>query len=343
MTARRLPFPLILPLSLIMLLASFWGTLAIWFKMPGPDLLRYVVIGFFVFLNGAAFIALFKTRHLRPFLVFAGIFALLLGWWSTLTPPSEGNWVPDVARQVTGEIDGDLVTLTNIRDFEWTSAQEGKTNWITGTYDLSQLETVDMLLSYWGSPNMAHFILSYGFADGRQLAWSIEVKRSVGHKFSPVEDFFRANPLVIIAATERDVVGVRTNYRNQDVLMLRIAREPAQIRSLFEEYVKDANKLAARPAWYNTIETNCTTVVVRMLDAIGGKVDFDWRILVNGYLPEYVYEKGSVVNNIPIEELLALSRISPKAQAVGLSDAARFSAAIREGVPGPPVRSGVTN
>ena len=340
MTAYRLPFVLILVLALTVFFAGIWGAAALWFRMPGPDALRYIVLAFLVFVSGGAFFALFKTRHLRPFLVFAALFAVLLAWWSTLTPPTDTDFAPDVARQVTGKIEGDQITLSNIRDFEWTGPQEAGENWLTDTYDLSQMTGVDMLLSYWGDPKMAHFILSFGFADGRQLAWSVEVKRSRTGGFSPIADLFRANPLVIVAATERDVVGVRTNHRGEDVLMLRLAASPAEARLLFEQYVTDANELAAEPAWYNSLATNCTTVVFRMIQAAGGEFDLDWRILVNGYLPEYIYDRGSVVNDISVEELRELGRISAKGQAAGLADSAAYSAAIRAGVP-LPARTGV--
>lgn len=339
MTSIRLPFLVILPLALVVLALGVWGGMALWFRLPGPDAIRYVVIGVFAFLSAGCFFALFTSRHLRPFLVFAGVFALVLGWWSTLTPPSDTDFAPDVARQVTGEISGDQVTLTDLRDFAWTGPQEAAENWLIETYDLSTITGVDMLLSYWGDPKMAHFILSFGFEDGRQVAWSVEVRRARDGGFSPIADLFRANPLVVVAATERDVVGVRTNYRGEDVLMLRLTATPAEARALFEAYVEDANALAAKPAWYNSITTNCTTVVYRMIEAAGGQLGFDWRILVNGYLPEYIHERGTVVNDISVEELRALGQISAKGQAVGLSDAAAYSAAIREGVP-LPARSG---
>ena len=333
MTAHRLPLLLVVPMALFLLGASVWCLMALWFRMPGPDMLRWTAMAVFAFLNLAAFMALLNTRHLRPFLVFLVLYALVLGWWSTLRPPTVADWAPDVAQQVTGTFDGDLVTLTGVRDFEWTGPYEAQDNWVTRTYDLSQLESLDLILSYWGDPKMAHFILSFGFAGGEQLAWSVEVRRTVNGGFSPIADMFRANPLSIIAATERDVVGVRTNYRGEDVLLLRLTTDPFSTRDLFEEYVIDANKLAAKPAWYNSIKTNCTTVVFNMFDAVGRRIDFDWRIIANGYLPEYVYDEGVVVTDIPVSELREQSRISAKAKAFGLGDG--FSQAIREGLPEP--------
>lgn len=304
-----------------------------WFRLPGPDILRWGLIGSFTFLSAASLLALLQTWRMRPFLFFLAMFALVVAWWNTLKPPADADWAPDVAQQVTGVFDGDLVTLTGVRDFEWTGPHEAKANWVTRTYDLGQLQRADLFLSYWGDPKMAHFILSFSFADGEHLAWSVEVRRTKDGGFSPIADLFRANALSIVAATERDVVGVRTNHRGEDVLLMRLATEQVTSRLLFREYVEDANRLAAKPAWYNSITTNCTTVVVKMLDAVDRRLDFDWRIIVNGYLPEYLHHEASVVTDIPVSELREKSRISQKAKDFGLGEG--FSEAIRVGVPQP--------
>ncbi len=338
MTSRRLPLLLVWLLAVFMLAAGSWCTLALWFRMPGPDMLRWATMASFVFLSSAALVALLKTRHLRPFLVFASLFVALLVWWHSLKPPIEAHWAPDVSQQVSGTFDGNVVTLVGVRDFEWTGPQEAKQNWITRSYDLDLLQGVDLFLSYWGNPNMAHFILSFDFGNGDHLAWSVEVRRTVDGSFSPIADLFRTNSLLIAAATERDVVGVRTNQRNEDVMLLPLATDPNRARKLFKRYVEDANVLAETPAWYNSITTNCTTVVLKMIEAAGGDIDFDWRLLVNGYLPEYLHEKRYVVNDIPVEELREISRISQMAKDFGLGEG--FSEAIREGIPAPaaPIR-----
>lgn len=317
--------------SLAIIGFTAWGFAALNFRAPGSEAVQRLFSGSFAILGIITLGAWLWRRRIGRLVPFVIATVLLLGWWSTLQPPSDGNWSPDVARQVTGSIDGDILTLNGLRNFEWQSDGGFVENWETQTYDLSELETTDMFLSYWAGPEMAHFIMSFGFADGRYLAWSIEVRRQVDGAFSPVADAFKENPIIIVAATEQDVVGLRTNIRKENVQLFRLRPDPDAARDLLEEYVRDANALAAEPHWYNSITTNCTTVVLKMMRAIGNGPPLDWRILVNGYLPEYGYERGALNTNYSLDQLRKLGSISPKGQAYGIRPG--FSEAIRQGVP----------
>jgi hypothetical protein len=311
--------------------ATIWGALALLFRVPGHDVLGLIAACCFAVLGCLTILSRFWAGTLPSRVVFAMAFVGLLAWWSTLNPPTNGNWAPDVARQVTGVIDGDILTLTNVREFDWRSNEDVTENWTMRTYDLSQLQSLDMFLSYWAGPQMAHFILSFGFEGDTYLAWSVEVRREISGGYSPLRDAFKEHTLVIIASTERDVVGVRSNIRGEDVQLFRLTTTPDKARDLLEEYVRDANVLAERPYWYNSISANCTTVITRMLKAIGDGSALDWRILANGYLPELGYERGAFNTEYSIEQLRALGRVATRAQEEGLTEA--FSVAIREGVP----------
>lgn len=322
-------------LSLAIAPLSAWSGLAIWYRLPSAELGRAAACSIFILFGIGTVTALFSRFRFRAVVLFIAAFAAVLVWWSTIKPLDDVEWAPDVARQVTGTLDGNLLTLKDVRDFEWRSDIDFAEHWTTRTYDLSTVQTADLFMSYWAGPKMAHVMMSFGFSDGRYLAWSIEVRRRVGGKFSPIADLFKSNPLVIIAADERDVVGVRSNVRGEDVQIYRLKASPDAARSLLLEYVSDANALFTKPAFYNSITTNCTTTIVKMMRAVGDAVPLDWRLIVNGYLPEYAYDRGALDTRLPLSTLRELAHIDDRARKSGLSP--DYSRLIRVGVPSPHV------
>ncbi|MFS8111843.1 DUF4105 domain-containing protein [Rhizobium jaguaris] len=320
-------------LAIIVALAVTWASLALWYRLPVPEFARGFAAGLFALFGVFTIIALFGPWRFKAILTFAAAFALVLVWWNTIKPVEDASWAPDVARQVTGEFNGDLLTLTNVRDFDWHSSTDFIERWTTRTYDMSKVRTVDLFMSYWAGPEIAHVIFSFGFEGGEQLPWSIEVRRRAGGAFSPLADLFKSNPLVIIAADERDVVGVRSNFRGEDVQIYRLKASPEQARALLREYVADANALAATPVFYNSLTSNCTTTVFKMIRVAGDRIPFDWRLIVNGYLPDYAYDHGALDTSVSLAELRTVAHIDQRARDDGLSP--NFSKSIRVGVPSP--------
>jgi hypothetical protein len=317
----------------VVVLASIWSSLALWYRLPTPEPLKGAISVAFLVLGISTIGASFSRYRVAAMLAFAVAVAATTTWWSTIRPPDHANWAPDVARQATGSVTGNQLTLTNVRDFEWHNGQEATERWVTRSYDLDTLRTLDLFLSYWAGPKMAHVILSFGFEGDRYLAWSIEVRRTRGGEFSPVADLFKSNPLILVAADERDVVRVRSNLRGEDVQLYRLNAAPGAIRRLLVEYVSDANALATQPEFYNSLTTNCTTTAVKMMRAVGATLPFDWRLIVNGFLPDYVYARGALDSRVPLATLKERAHIDVRARAADGSP--QFSQLIRINVPSP--------
>ena len=312
-----------------------WSALALWFRLPAPEALRGAAAVLFAVLGLATIVALFmrRSRSLIALAVFAVAFGGLLAWWSTITPPLDGDWAPDVARQTTGSIEGDTLTLSDVREFDWRTDSDFTEKWSKRSYDLSKLKTLDLFLAYWAGPEMAHVIMSFGFEGGDYLAWSVEVRREKSGEFSPIADAFKSHTLVYLATTERDTVRLRTNVRGEDVRLYRLKTPPEQARALLREYVVESTELAERPKWYNSITANCAPVVFKLVRAAGSGLPLDWRLVVNGFLPGYLYDHGAVVTTMPLSELMERARVSPQAKAADRSP--DFSRLIRVGVPSP--------
>ena len=324
---------LILILFLVLAYLSAWGSLALWFKAPGPVAVSWALAGAFAALGVGTLVALFTAARLRWLFVFGLCFGVLMIWWTSLTPPRDGNWSPDVAQQTTGTIDGDILTLENVRAFNWRSTDDFDEIWVTRSYDMSQITSVDLFMSYWAGPSMAHLMVSYGFADGTNLAWTVEVRREIGGSFSPVADYFKANTMAVIASEERDVVGLRTNIRKERVQLFRLKGQPEAARNMLTAYVDLANSVAEAPKWFHSVFSNCSLTVVDLARSVGINLPLDYRVIVNGYFPEYLYERGAMSTEHTLEDLYSLGAVSARGQAAGLTDG--FSAALREGVPLP--------
>jgi hypothetical protein len=310
-----------------------WSVLALWFRFPAAEATRGFAAGLFAIVGLATIAALFVRRSLIALTVFTLALGALLVWWNTIKPPTEGDWAPDVARQTTGTVDGDLLTLSDVRDFEWRSDSDFTERWSKRSYDLSKLKTLDLFLAYWAGPEMAHVIMSFGFEDGDHIAWSVEVRREKDSGFSPIADAFKSHTLVYLATTERDSVRLRSNVRHEDVRLYRLNTPPEQARVLLRQYVSEATALAEQPKFYNSILANCATVVFKIVRAAGGTFPFDWRLVVNGFLPGYLYDHRVVVTTMPLDELMERARIGDRAKAADQSP--DFSRLIRVGVPSP--------
>src|SRR6202011_1599187 len=227
---------------------------------------------------------------------------------------------------------GNLVTLSNVRNFEWRSNTDYTQRWETRTYDLNRLDSVDMGLSYWSMRAIAHVLVSFGFDDGSHVVFSVEIRREKQESFSEIGGFFKEFELSVIAADERDVIRVRTNVRGEDDYLYRIRMPVSAMRSLFLGYIHEANTLVQVPRFYNTITVNCTTLVYQMMHRIVGYLPLSYRLIFSGYLPEYVYRVGGLDQRYSLEDLRARGRISERAKEVDRSD--DFSADIRERIPG---------
>ena len=320
-------------LAVVILSIGVWCSLAVWFRCGAGAPVRGVLAGGIAVLALVTLCSLVTSRRWLAVAGYAAIFSLVLTWWTTITPTNDRDWTPDVARTVTGTIDGDRLVMSNVRNFTWRSDTDFDQRWEQRTYKLSQVTNVDLILSYWSGEAIAHLIVSFGFADGARLAFSIETRKQRDEAYSTIAGFFRQYELTIVAADERDVVRVRSNVRGEDVRIYRLRMPPAYAQALLREYVADANDLAGTPRWYNTLTGNCTTLVFGMIRVLRPGLPLDYRVLLSGYLPNYAYDLGATDTSISFEKLREFSRIHDKAAKADAEP--DFSARIREGIPIP--------
>ena len=327
-------------LKLICLLAILgavvWGVGAISFQLPAPNLGRELAAGAFAILGVLAIVGLFVRRARAASVAFAIVFCAMLVWWASIEPSNDLVFAPELANTLKAHFDGDKVTVENVRDFTWRSDTDFTPHWETRIYDLNAVRTVDLYAIYWTGPVICHTIVSFGFADGSHLAFSIEIRRQVNQDYSPIAGFFKRFQLIFIGADERDLLG-RSDIRHEQDLLFRIKVSPEAARAFLTQYLIAANELAAKPEFYNTLTGNCTTDIFKLVRQLTDQYPFDWRILVNGYLPEYLYDIGLLNPQYSVADLRRLGRVDGRYHD-GM-DSAAFSVALRDGVPVAPAAS----
>jgi hypothetical protein len=259
-------------------------------------------------------------------------FFCVLAWWLTLKPSNIGNWQSDVERTAWAEIDGDRVTIHNLRNCDYRTETDYANCWSDRTLYLSQIRAADLFLTNWGIPFASHPIVSFQFGDNDHVAFSIEARYKTGQSYSTILGCFRQYGLIFVTADERDVIRLRTNYRkDEEVSMYRVQVEPEIARAMFLTYVAYLNRLNDHPEWYNQLTKNCTTTINKQLAAnVNNPQPWNYQFILNGTLDKLLYDRGRLVTGgLPFPELKQREHINAAAKAANRSP--DFSALIRVG------------
>lgn len=315
------------------LLMTAWGAGAIYYSnLPGPRLRAALAIAF-VAATAVSFAVLPRRR--RTLVVFLAAFAALAVWWRTIPASNDRDWQPEVAVTPWATLAGDQVTIHGVRNFDYRTETDFTPRWEDRTYDLRALDSADLIAVYWAGKAIAHIMVSFGFGGRDFVAISIETRKERGESYSTLAGFFKQYELVYVVADERDVVRVRTTYRQpqEDVYVYRLRAPRENTRRAFLDYLRTMNDMREHPRFYNTLTTNCTTGVLVHARVNPGSPPFSWKILLSGYLPDYLYELGRLDSSSPFPELERRSLVNERAHAAERDP--DFSRAIRVGLPVP--------
>jgi hypothetical protein len=316
--------------GLVLAAITGWGALALYYGGTDAGPLRTALAAAYGLCGLIALVGLACWWWRRASLGFLALFVGVLAWWSTLEPSNDRDWQPEVAVPAYATIDGDLVTVHNIRNFDYRTESDFVPRYYDRTFDLHKLDSLDLVTSYWMGPAIAHVMVSFGFEDGAHLAISIEARKERSEGYSSIKGFFRQYELFYVVADERDVIRLRTNYRRdppEQVYLYRLRGPLQNARRLFLAYIHKLNALKQRPEFYNTLTSNCTNEIWLLSRVNPGHVPYSWKILLSGYAPQYLYDEGRLDTDVPFPELEHRSHINARAQAA--DGAADFSRRIR--------------
>ena len=307
-----------------------WSTLAVYYSNLPTEWLRTLAAGIFLM---ATITVLVRVRpQWLARLIFLGAAGGVFLWFLFTPPSNHRDWQPDVAVLPYADIIHNQVIIHNIRDCDYRTETDYTVRHYDKTLDLARLQSVDFYVVYWGSPWIAHTMLSFGFEDGTSVCFSIETRKEKGESYSALKGFFRQYELAYVIGDERDLVRLRTNFRGEQVYLYRLSTDLTTARLVFLDYLKEVNRLKDHPEWYNALTSNCTTNIRGHTKPYARNARFDWRILVNGLVDRMAYERGTLNQSLPFAELRERSLINDRALAA--NDDPAFSRRIREGLPG---------
>ena len=313
-------------IALLLLGSAAWGVAALW-SFDHANLACAFALASLACLAGL-FVGPWRWPALAAYAV---LFAIVLWRWQAIEPSNERDWLPESARLAYATVDGERVTLHNIRNFAYRSETDFTPAYYDKAFDLRSLDSVDVVASYWMGPDIAHVFLTFGFGGSDHVAISIEARKERDEGYSSVRGFFRQYELQYVVADERDVIRVRTNYRRdppEDVYLYRVRGTPEAARRLFLDYVAEINRLKEQPEFYNTLTTNCTSNIWLHSRVNPEHLRYSWKLLASGHVPELLYEHGKLDTSVPFAELQRRSLVNARALAAG--DAADFSRRIRQ-------------
>ena len=299
-----------------LIFSTMWASMAVYFGDSSTGSVQLIVSIAILVVGFSAVIVLLFVSSWRKRVITAQtiMFLAVILYWFNIHATNQRLWQTDVQKLAYADVAGDFVTVYNIRNFSYRSEFDYQPNYYDKTLDLNKLEGVDLLAVYWMGPAIAHIMLTFDFGEKNQLAISIEARKEVGEGFSTIKGFFRQYELVYIVADENDVVKLRTHYRHnpeEQVYRYRLKMKKDNAKRLFLEYIKNINAVYKTPVFYNTLFTNCTTVIWLQNKVNPNRLPFSWKILLSGYVPEYLYESNGLDQQLPFSKLRDQAYVNP--------------------------------
>lgn len=247
-----------------------------------------------------------------------------------IRPSNDRDWMLDQQILPYAEFNNNLVTVYNIRNFEYASTTSYAPRYYDKTFDLDKIKKVYYVVEpFSGYVGAAHTLLSFEFEDNTFVAISVEIRKEKDEKFSALKGLFRQYELMYVVADERDVVKLRSNYRKDQVYVYPIKTSKENIALLFKDMLTRANELKDEPAFYNTLTNTCTTNIAKHANKImDQRVPFSFDLLFPAKSDRYAYDLGLIDTDLPFED--AREKFNINSRALMYADDPNFSVRIRQ-------------
>lgn len=242
----------------------------------------------------------------------------------------EKQWQKDQAVLPSVEFRGDSVFVRNIRDNDYRAANDFTSRYIDREIKISDVRSVDFAICpFKMPPGTAHTFVSFGLSDGSQLAISIEARKPLGMQYSFYLGLFGIYDLMYIMATERDLVGLRTNYRRERVYLYPIKTTPERSQRAFLSMLHRAEQLRLHPEKYNTVTNSCTMNLLRHVnEVVPGRLRWNIRFPLSFGVDRLLHRVGMLDTVLSLPEARKKYDVTDRARAGALDDS--FSQRIRQ-------------
>ncbi len=249
--------------------------------------------------------------------------------WSRVKPSSAGEWGPDHSQLAYAEFHGTNVTVHNVRNFHYRSEDDFDVRYEERTYDLDALTSVWYVVTPFGTgQGAAHTFLSFGFSDSTFVSVSVEARREPDEPYSLVAGMMKRYELIYVIGDERDIIGLRAQHREDQVLVYPIRAEIAKVRAVFVSVLNRANSLREKPEFYNTVTNNCTTAILRHVNEVAvERIPYGLGVLLPARSDRLAYDRGLIDTDLSFDEARLRFDVTERAKSAG--DAPDFSVRIR--------------
>lgn len=323
-------------LSVFVIGSSLWLCLALWYQHPLNTMFTVsLMLLWIVFAIGSLWHYFSQYWWSRKLTVCSYLicFMLSLIFYLSIQPQQNRQWDPEVAEQLHYTRQGDQIQLHNVRNFIWHDQDHYTERWETRRFKLSDIQGVNIVTSYWMGPQIAHTLVSFDLRNHAPLTFSIEIRKEKNEAFSAIGGFFRKYELSLIAADEKDIIFTRSHIRGEQVYFFPTTLSPEMSQALFLEYLNTADRLLAKPKWYNTLSSNCTTLVFDMMQVVTKQqLPLDYRLLASGYLPNYLHDLNALPHNWDMKTWYQKAHINAKMPKRYNISSAAYSELIRSGL-----------
>jgi hypothetical protein len=245
-----------------------------------------------------------------------GALAVIAAWYA-MRPGADRAWIPEQAVLAEATIDSNRVAIRNLRNFVYTARTSFAPAYADRTYDLDKLSSVWYVLTpfstSWRGP--AHSFVSFGFSDSQFVSISVEARRERGETYGPLKGLFNRFELLYVIGDERDLIGQRAAFGDEEVFLYPIRATPEKMREMFVSMLLRANQLREQPEFYNTLTNNCTSNVVAHVNQVAPRtVPAGIKTILPGYSDEVALRLGLIESELDLARTRERYHINARAR-----------------------------